>query len=265
MEALYIPQLTNRQPPTVDNLWKFMSNIVEESKSGEFTDIEIEQLLDFKYGFGNILKSREIEYVKHCYCRPLKNAISTVLQRQEAPSVLDIGSGIGTQAILFGMLAKNVVGLDFSHEQLNVASIRKKIYDGVTDRELPIDFIQANVHDKQFEKFGQFDVIYSHGCIGRFLSADEIFKSLKPALNPGGLVILKTSNPGYPIARLLGNKNGDISTSAEYKRSAKTHGFECVIHRGTTSVPRQLWTLGSWIRSFDSLVFNAPTIENTFR
>jgi 2-polyprenyl-3-methyl-5-hydroxy-6-metoxy-1,4-benzoquinol methylase len=162
--------------------------------------------------------------------------------RWKSPRVLDIGCGTGGQAILFAASGASVVGLDLDELQISTARKRIEYFEQCT-RKLDIRIETADVTQCDFASYGQFDVAYSHGCIARYVRAEEVFKRLRPALSPGGLVIMKNQNPNSLAMRAM-RMGGDLSNREDFLRAAKDCGFRSVVVSGTTAVPRKLWFAG---------------------
>jgi len=238
-----IPLVKRFDDFTIEDIWFFMRNILVEKDLPIFTEQEVKQLMNLNYGFGNIVSKPT--YWKKVYCEPLWRAIKEAKTRfPEERRVLDVGCGLGTQALLFSLMPSVVHGMDYSVDQLDVAKKRVEHYSSVVGRPLDIELEQADVTKCKFEEFGQFDVVYSHGCIGKKLTADEVFDRLNPAVVPGGIVILKNSNPSYIPVKLL-KQESDLSGPDEYRAAAVKHGFKVATVRGTTSIPRPLWVAGA--------------------
>lgn len=81
--------------------------------------------------------------------------------RWRGKSVLEIGCGIGTDAVNFARSGAIYSGLELSHESLQLARKRFEIYG------LPGDFVEGNAEaiDELFPSGSTFDFIYSFGVI----------------------------------------------------------------------------------------------------
>jgi SAM-dependent methyltransferase len=224
----------------VNDIWHFIQVVQLELKEAGYRDEEFDKLTNFTHGLGNSFSRHA--YYRQAYCRPLWRAMRAMFERWKSPRVVDIGCGTGGQAILFAASGASVVGLDL--DELQISTARKRIvYFQQCTRKLDIRIEIADVTQCDFAAYGQFDVAYSHGCIARYVRAEDIFRRLRPALGPGGLVIMKNQNPDG-LAMRIRRTGGDLSNREDFLRAAKECGYRPVVVSGTTAVPRALWFAG---------------------
>jgi SAM-dependent methyltransferase len=225
---------------TVNDIWHFIQVVKLELKEAGYREDENAKLTNFTHGLGNSFSRHA--YYRQAYCRPLLRAMQYMFARWQSPRVLDIGCGTGGQAILFAASGASVVGLDLDELQISTALKRIAYFEQVT-RKLDIRIHSADVTQCDFASYGQFDVAYSHGCIARYISAEDIFQRLRPALAPGGLLIMKNQNPEC-LAMRFTHKSSDLSNRDDFVRAANEHGYRPLVVDGTTSVPRAFWMAG---------------------
>jgi|GEM_PF-5364171 len=234
---MLVNQIVRADMLSEHDVWRFLLNCFDRDELSQLTEGEKKKLLDPKSGFGTF--SQSPDYHKKVYAEPLWRAVKLITGKKNA-KVLDIGCGVGTQAILFAMLGSDVQAIDFSDEQLEVARKRRSLYEKILSNPLSIKFSKVDITDVDFKDLGTFDIMYSHACISRHLSADEIFSKLKNVLNGEGLIILKNANPKYLPIR-ISNRQNDVSSLSEYIQAAHNHGFRTLYSGGTTLLPRKFW------------------------
>jgi SAM-dependent methyltransferase len=96
--------------------------------------------------------------------------------------VLDLGCGIGTDAIEFARTGANVTALDVSERSINIAHRRADAED-VWDRIL---FINDNAERPGLLFFHEYDLVYSFGVIHHTPNPEAILKNVRWLLRPGG-------------------------------------------------------------------------------
>jgi 2-polyprenyl-3-methyl-5-hydroxy-6-metoxy-1,4-benzoquinol methylase len=95
--------------------------------------------------------------------------------------VLEIGSGIGSDAEEFAKRGAEYVGVDYSDQSVEIARQRFKVL------ELDGEFHNIDASDGQaLSALGKFDLVYSYGVIHHFPAIDTIVNNVHQALNPGG-------------------------------------------------------------------------------
>ena len=95
--------------------------------------------------------------------------------------VLEIGCGIGTDAVNFAKNGAHYTGVDLSDKSLDISRERFKVYglDGT--------FLCANAERlTDYLKERKYDLIYSFGVIHHSPNPDKIIEEVKKLLKPGG-------------------------------------------------------------------------------
>lgn len=154
--------------------------------------------------------------------------------------MLDVCCGSGTQSLLFAFLGASVVGVDNSHEQLELFGKRIRYYETHSGKTLNIRLIKADVTIHDFQQLAKFDTIYSYIGIGQLQCAETVFEKFCGLLNSGGLLILKNGNPECKWLSFFGKPPPD-STRNEYRTVAAKYGFDVIRAEGTAGLPRQFW------------------------
>ena len=100
-------------------------------------------------------------------------------QRWKNLKVLEIGCGIGTDAVNFARAGANYTGIDISGESISLAKHRFAIFD------LPGRFIECNAEsiDKVLNNGEKFDLIYSFGVIHHSPDPEKIIMNLPKYMN----------------------------------------------------------------------------------
>lgn len=105
-------------------------------------------------------------------------------ERWKGKRVLEIGCGIGTDAVNFARAGAKYTGIDLSAESIALAKKRFEVYG------LEGEFFEYNAEDLNiaFDPHEKFDLIYSFGVIHHAPRPPKIVKCLPGLLAPGGEV-----------------------------------------------------------------------------
>lgn len=143
---------------------------------------------DFHFEMGRALAER-LGYATELLDRLPKEAIDSfagvgnpfeLANPRAGDSVLDLGSGAGTDSFVAALLASSVVGIDITQEQLDKARTltRESNFKNVT-------FERAYMEELPFVD-GTFDMVISNGVINLSAAKDRVFTEVARVLKPGG-------------------------------------------------------------------------------
>lgn len=118
--------------------------------------------------------------------------IEASLGVEKGASILDIGCGVGRQAIELATRGYEVLGLDLSLAMLARAS------DHAQSRGAKLNFLQCDMLEMEFDEL--FDAAYCVGSTFGFFEDDmnaDVIRRMHRALKPGGTLLLEVINRDY--------------------------------------------------------------------
>jgi len=146
-------------------------------------------------------------------------------------SVLDIGAGAGCHSLLLQKMGTHVTAIDISPGAIQVI---KKI--GINN------FIQGSVFDLRDDKFDTLLMLMNGiGIVGDLKGLDQFLNHAKKLLNPGGQIILDSSDIKYMyeeedgslLLELAKKYYGEMTYQMQYKR-VKGDPFKWLYVNSTT-------------------------------
>ena len=117
------------------------------------------------------------------------NFIEASLGVEKGAAVLDVGCGIGRQAVELATRGYEVLGMDLSLAMLSRAS------DLAQQRGAKLNFLQSDMLEMEFSEL--FDAAYCVGSTFGFFDEDknaDVIHRLHRALKPGGTLLLEVVN-----------------------------------------------------------------------
>jgi SAM-dependent methyltransferase len=127
------------------------------------------------------------------YAQRLHLALECLRALPDTATILDTGSGYGTESLLFALLGKQVVGVELVSERAALARSRIPFFRSVADGPLNIRFENANVF-RFFEESDPCDVIWAMEAISHIYPPESFFRVALEKLKPGGRLIVSDPN-----------------------------------------------------------------------
>jgi SAM-dependent methyltransferase len=113
---------------------------------------------------------------------------------QKGATILDVGCGLGLQAVELASRGYLVVGLDLSLPMLSRAA------DEAQDRDIKMNFLHGDMREMTFD--GAFDAVVCLGTTFGYFDDDtnrQVLERMKRALKPQGLLLLDTVNRDFVV------------------------------------------------------------------
>ena len=135
----------------------------------------------------------------HGYGQRIAPALERLRSTAEESSILDAGSGYGTESLLFSLLGRRVVGVELVPVRVELARSRVPFFRSVCDFPLNIEFVNANI--LRFLRTSEpFDVIWAMEAISHIYPPEDFFRMARESLKPGGRLIVSDPNRLNPLA-----------------------------------------------------------------
>ena len=152
-----------------------------------------------KQAFHILLKRRDyFEFYKYIYASRIMHLIRNI---QKDSKILDAGCGIGTEAILCGILGGNAIGVDISR-RLDFARKRIKFYENKSKNKIKVKFYKQNI----LKHSGEYDLIWVSEAISHISPVGTFFKRCFNNLKIGGKLIIADGNFLNPYTYFLSKK-----------------------------------------------------------
>lgn len=137
-----------------------------------------------------------------------KNKILSLLNLKKSDKVLDLGCGTGRLTTQISKKVKNVVGVDFSKDMLNIAKEKSK-------KNSNIQYKYLNITKRLPFKDKSFDKVLSILVVNHIKQLDKLLKEVYHILKPRGLFVF----------------DSDAGKNTKYRLLAKSTKFEDYIYQ----------------------------------
>jgi len=126
-------------------------------------------------------------------------ALDFLAKANKPVTMLDCGSGWGTQAIFFAFLGAKVIGVELIQERVDIAEARLEWFRKQTDRPLDVTFVAGNVFPVLRER--PCELVWICQAISHIHPAEDFLSELYETMPPDGVVIISDANWMNPRAR----------------------------------------------------------------
>jgi 2-polyprenyl-3-methyl-5-hydroxy-6-metoxy-1,4-benzoquinol methylase len=155
-------------------------------------------------------------------------------------TLLDVGCGMGTQAILYSLLGYSVTGLDVNAQDIAIAMDRTQYYACLWRRNLNVNYIVANAPDYALGNSKPYDVVVALESLSHIQPIETFLDNVGNLLAPGGLFIVSDTNSLNPVVRLKLHHSATykrVLSAPSLSRMLHTRGFKCCGILGSGFIP----------------------------
>ena len=139
-------------------------------------------------------------YVRHHYTDQTRE-ICGFIRESEAPRLLEVGGGCGTEALWFALQGARVVAVDINEDRLATARARQEIVEQGIGRRLDLEFRSCSLFN--VEESGNFDLIWMEQAFHHVEPRDEVYATISRLLAPGGRIVISEANGWNPLLQLV--------------------------------------------------------------
>lgn len=111
-------------------------------------------------------------------------------------TILDIGCGIGANAVYLDGYYEKYIGVDFSDKMIEVA---KKFTNNVNN----VSFIVSNVKSLKISTMSEINVVLMDGALHHMTQLEEVFTYLKKIIRPETIFLAREPQNGSSFFQLL--------------------------------------------------------------
>lgn len=168
---------------------------------------------------------RRLSAYRRFYRGYLRYLVTQLVEWEGAPPrILDAGSGLGTQSILFALLGAGVHGVDLRQDRVVIAEKRARYWEEKLNAKLDLSFACESVFSLPEKE--TYDFIWVCQAISHIDPAEEFLGLTCRLLKPGGRVVIYDPNGMHIPNQLYQLKNRGVRVHRTYE----THTGETVAY-----------------------------------
>lgn len=176
-------------------IWDFIQKIKTELKKPKISESGYQTLKDYYFSW-----RKDFPLIRQYYYLERVLPVVNLIKTKKIKTILDIGCGCGSEAILFALLNCQVLGIDINKERLNCAQERKSYYENLLEKKLKIKFELENFFDLKIDK--KFDFIWILETIHHIEPPLEALQLAYYFLNKNGYIGISDPNGLNPLVQI---------------------------------------------------------------
>lgn len=137
-------------------------------------------------------------YVQRHYTAQTKDVLTLV--ESGARSILEVGSGCGTEALWLALNGAVVISIDINEERLKVARARQGLVERQIRQGLDLQFRYKSIFE--LTESACFDVVWMEQTFHHLEPRAEVYQIISRILKPGGYVVISDANAWNPLLQL---------------------------------------------------------------
>ena len=237
---------------TRDEMWLWYRNVSSELTLGYLADSDNDFVRDY-YEEGGLLRPRKVDFFRAHFSESFTAASNYLLSAMARPRILDLGCGVGTQALNLAIRGARVIAVDLDRQALDIFAKRADYYSGRLRRTLDIEIICGNAHEVEYGPHAPIDGLYSMFAFNMMQPSGALLARILPALSQHARIAVIDGNNRSWLGRFVPTRRRNVWSPIEFANQLKRLGFAVDAHDGGIALPPFVWRspLGSAIRWLD--------------
>ena len=223
-----------------DSIWSFYQNIELELKASHLSH-EQKSLLSDYYCEAGLLRWSRRPYFRRHFSDTFAKSVNFLFAKHRNPCILDLGSGCGTQSILFAAFGAKVFALDTDSSALEVLSQRKTFYETLLGRHLSITTLCENALTFSYATISPLDGVFSLFAFNMMSPSNELLEQLLPAMSPEAAFAILDGNSLCWLPRFIPSRRRSVWSPLQMARVLAAQGLSVQHHSGGVSLPPVAW------------------------
>lgn len=215
-----------------------------EMEEQPYSDDERRLMTNDNYYYGRFLRADTRHYAMESVVWNVARAIRYLGLDEPAAElrVVDIGSGLGMNSIIFAALGARVLGIDLDRRAVDLATKRVSWFEQVLGRPLAIEYRCGNFADLDLSPWrGMLDRAFSMSAFSYITPLRGTVKRMAELLNGQGRAFIWDTNPDWLFLKRLRPSARDLPSPGAVAGEFRRVGFDVDVVGGGVAVPSAFW------------------------
>jgi 2-polyprenyl-3-methyl-5-hydroxy-6-metoxy-1,4-benzoquinol methylase len=217
--------------------------LVEADQQG-YTAAERRLLSDDTFYYGRVLRESTRAYALDSTVWNISRAVHYLglAERGSAARVVDLGSGLGMQSILFAALGARVLAVDLSLAATELAAKRAAWFERLWGRRLQIEFLQGDFSTMDLQPHvGRHSAFFSMSAFSHIPPLRQTVERATTLLEGEGRAFIWDINPAWLHLRAFRPSQRHLPSPREVCNAFAESGYVVDFLGGGTALPSMAW------------------------
>jgi SAM-dependent methyltransferase len=225
-------------------VWSFYRNIELEVQCGALTIPDNKALRAYYEEVGLLRRWRRPFFRKHCV-EAFDRMCSFLLAGRKRPTIIDIGCGMGTQALYLASVGARVIALDRDERALGTLQRRRRLYERIAARSFDLRIVAGEAAECNYADCGQIDGVYSMFAFNMMQPSRGLLDRLLPALRSGARIAILDGNNDWLFQSCRRSHTRTALKPGALASIFDSHHIGIKHHRGAVAIPPVFWLADS--------------------
>jgi SAM-dependent methyltransferase len=228
--------------PSVTSLRRWFDNVPLELRLLRLDEADRARFESYYTEAGLLRRWRRPFFQRH-YAETLAAAVAFLIDGRDAPRILDLGCGTGTQSLYLALQGARVLAVDMDASALRVFRARKALFEAHAGRSLSIEILEESVFAVEYRAHGSIDGVYSMFAFNMMQPSERLIDAVLPALAAEARWAVLDGNRVSVWARCAPWRRRRVWSPAQMRDELERRGFRVQSQRGGIALPPILWSV----------------------
>lgn len=240
MTEYYLP---GNEKINCTTVWRWYGNVELELADAFLSADEKSYIVSKDRNASESILVNERPYFRHAFSDNFARAASFLMRGREHPVILDLGCGVGTQALYLALHGARVIALDQDEKALAILSKRLAHYQELADGEITIMLQLVNAMEFDYLSLPSVDGLYSMFAFNIMQPSLRLLSLIERCLSEQARIAILDGNNISWLSRIMPSRRRNALSPYELDQALSNLQFKILEHRGGVALPPLLWYL----------------------
>lgn len=239
----------------------------EIGKNSSYSDQTCDAIRQY-YQDAGLLSQSKYQFFITKYVNVFEQYCFSLLQKFPNPNactIVDLGTGTGTHAIILAALGFKVIGLDANTYNQHVIEERSQYWSKVLNVDISISFVGGDVFDFDYSSIDQINSVMSVFAFNIMQPSLKLLRLIDQNLASNCSIFIQDGNQQSLFNKALTSRHRDALKPRELEAYFKNLGFEVKCNGNCAIPPFMFRFFGNSARSLNLILENNLHIATAYK